>query len=298
MMMTSHTLLGAGTAAVCLLSVAPLFAQTGPSAAVEMETIDTLPGYTIYRPLEASGPLPLLVWGNGSCMVQGNRYAEFLSTIAAEGYFVVSMGGIMSDEDAQALVDAQPEDPWERDPYSTEAEMLAVLDWAAAEASRSDSTYGAQINAEKVGLMGHSCGGLQAVGGLRDPRVATAIGFNTGTFPEGSPALVGADVIKETLPDLKGPVAYISGDPSDIAFENAGADYDAINHVPAFWGYPDGVGHGGTYFEPEGGQYAELAIAWFDWQLKGDDEAARWFVGDDCTLCADAAWTVSAKGFD
>ena len=296
-MMTSHPWIAAGTLAACLTAAVPVLAQTA-SSAVEMETADSLPGYTLYRPTDASGPLPLIVWGNGSCMVQGNRYAEFLSTIAAQGYFVVSMGGIMSDEDAQAMVDAQPADPWEREPYSTEAELLAVLDWAASEAGQSDSAYGAQIDAGTVGVMGHSCGGLQAAGALRDPRVATAIAFNTGTFPAGSPALVGADLTKETLPDLQGPIAYISGDEEDIAFENAAADYEAIGHVPAFWGYPDGVGHGGTFFDPQGGQYAELAVAWFDWQLKGDDSASHWFVGEDCTLCADPDWTVASKGFD
>lgn len=296
--MTSHTLFAAGAVAACLLTAGTAFAQASTVAGVEMEQAESLPGYTIYRPADAAGAMPLIVWGNGSCMVQGNRYAEFLSSVAAEGYFVVAMGGIMSDEEAQALVDAQPADPWEREPYSSEAEMLAVLDWAAEQASKSDSEYGAQIDADNVGLMGHSCGGLQAAGGLRDDRVTTAIAFNTGTFPAGSPALIGADVTKETLPDLKGPIAYISGDSTDIAFENAAADYEAINHVPVFWGYPDGVGHGGTYFEPNGGQYAELAVAWFDWHLKGDESASEWFVGDDCTLCTDAGWTVVSKGFE
>ncbi len=29
----------------------------------------------------------------------------------------------------------------------------------------------------------------------------------------------------------------------------------------------------------------DMAVAWWKWQLKGDDEAKKMFVGDDCGLC-------------
>lgn len=296
-MVTLKSTLAAGCAVLCVAGSGSTVAQETSAAAVEMITAESLPEHTIYRPAEASGALPLVVWGNGSCMIQGNRYAEFLSEIAAHGYFVIAVGSVMSDEDAQEIIDAQPEDPWEREPYSAETDMLAAVDWAEAQADDPDSAYNSSIDTSAIAMLGHSCGGLQAIGGSRDPRVDTAIGFNTGTFPQGSPPLVGADITKETLSELHAPVAYISGDSEDIAFENANADYEAIDGVAVFRAYPGGVGHDGTYDQPRGGEFANVAVAWLDWHLKGDERASEWFVGEECRLCADENWTVRAKGF-
>lgn len=40
------------------------------------------------------------------------------------------------------------------------------------------------------------------------------------------------------------------------------------------------VGHGGTYFEPNGGAAASVAVSWLD-----------------CGLCRDAQWTLERKQF-
>ena len=52
----------------------------------------------------------------------------------------------------------------------------------------------------------------------------------------------------------------------------------------------------GTYREPNGGEYGQIASAWLRWQLKGDQQAARQFVGKDCGLCTKPAWHVKSKG--
>jgi len=38
-----------------------------------------------------------------------------------------------------------------------------------------------------------------------------------------------------------------------------------------------------------------VAVSWLDWQLRGDAQAARRFVGDDCGLCRDSSWTFEQK---
>ena len=68
-----------------------------------------------------------------------------------------------------------------------------------------------------------------------------------------------------------------------------------INHVPVFLGNVLKVGHGGTYWEPNGGKAAVAVVAWLDWQLRKDQQAAKLFVGKDCGLCTDPAWTVEKK---
>lgn len=45
------------------------------------------------------------------------------------------------------------------------------------------------------------------------------------------------------------------------------------------YAYKDGMGHGGTYREPNGGELGKIASALLLWQLKGDKEAAKMFEG-------------------
>jgi hypothetical protein len=55
------------------------------------------------------------------------------------------------------------------------------------------------------------------------------------------------------------------------------------------------VGHGGTYGQPNGGVYGVVGVAWLKWQLKGDAEASKLFLGDPPGLAADKKWTVKSK---
>jgi hypothetical protein len=57
-------------------------------------------------------------------------------------------------------------------------------------------------------------------------------------------------------------------------------------------------GHGGTYWDPNGGAAAQVVVKWLDWQLRGDQTAARLFKGKDCGLCRDPAWTLKTRGLD
>ncbi|MCC7461355.1 MAG: hypothetical protein IT480_02715 [Gammaproteobacteria bacterium] len=88
-------------------------------------------------------------------------------------------------------------------------------------------------------------------------------------------------------------MAYLIGGPTDIAFQNAEGDFARIN-VPAFKGNLN-VGHPGTFWHPNGGRFADVAAAWLAWQLKGDEQASRLFVGPDCGLCRDSLWSVERK---
>jgi hypothetical protein len=72
-------------------------------------------------------------------------------------------------------------------------------------------------------------------------------------------------------------------------------DVERIGHVPVFLANLLGVGHGGTYWNPNGGKAASAVVSWLDWQLMGDRKAAKMFVGEDCGLCKDPAWQFNAK---
>jgi len=100
---------------------------------------------------------------------------------------------------------------------------------------------------------------------------------------------------KSLLETLHTPTLYILGGETDIAYANGTDDFKRIDKQPAFLGNVLNVGHGGTYWEPNGGKAAAAVVAWLDWQLRADRKAARMFVGKDCGLCIDPAWSVEKK---
>ena len=83
------------------------------------------------------------------------------------------------------------------------------------------------------------------------------------------------------------------GGKEDIAYENGMDDFHRIKHVPAYAAnFP--VGHGGTYREPHGGEFTVVALAWLNWQLKGDMESAKLFKNGELKKRKD--WTLESNG--
>ena len=146
-----------------------------------------------------------------------------------------------------------------------------------------------------VAISGYSCGGLQALQIAADPRVKTLVVMNSGIFNDGTQGISGIDVSKSLLERIHTPTLYILGGETDIAYANGMDDFRRIRQVPAFVGNLIGVGHGGTYWQPNGGKAAAAVVAWLDWQLRGDRKGAQLFEGPDCTICKDPAWTIERR---
>ncbi|MFN3148875.1 endo-1,4-beta-xylanase [Bremerella sp.] len=263
----------------------------GPFSAIVTES-PSLAGITIYRPLDLSvfgdeKRLPVLLWGNGACANTTEEHKNFLSELASHGYLILGIGLLdqlqMRDETARQRTES--------------SQMLAALDWIIAENARTGSVFSGKVDTTKVAAMGMSCGGLQALEISSDPRITTTIVCNSGILPNRSPLPGMPDLKKESLKQLHGPVLYIMGGPSDIAYKNAMDDFSRVDHVPIVMTNLD-VGHGGTYRQPHGGEYAKVALAWLEWQLKNSTEAARMFIGEQSTLKKDAEWTIETKNLD
>jgi hypothetical protein len=92
------------------------------------------------------------------------------------------------------------------------------------------------------------------------------------------------------------PIFFVTGDKSDIAHQNGMDDFKRITKVPAIHTYKDGVSHGGTYSQPNGGDFARVAVAMLQWQLKGDKNSSKMFLGENCGPCQYPQWHVSTKG--
>ena len=277
------------------LNAVPDTPGTGPYAAIK-EADPAFPDHVLYRPaaLAALGgkKLGVLVWGNGGCSDDGASARFHLAEIASHGYLVIAPGRILSGPGAPPPAVPAATGLGIK---TTSDQVRAGIDWALAENGRKGSRYYRRIDPRLVAVAGHSCGGLQALQVAGDPRIRAVIINNSGVFKDKSNPIRGITVDKALLKTLHTPVVYILGGPTDVAYPNGTDDFAVIDHVPAML-LNIGVGHGGTFHDPNGGKVAQVSVAWLDWQLRGDAMAGKWFAGKDCGLCKDPAWTVQRKG--
>ena len=229
---------------------------TGPYKAI-MKEEPTLPAHTVFAPQDLTKfgkkqKLPVLVWGNGACTNSPWEHYKFLNEIASYGYLVVATGYIPMNDDP------------------------------------------GKIDVKNICAAGMSCGGLQTLYNCADPRITTLMICNSGLFNrQNAGSAVGGMPMppKEKLKEIHSPIIYILGGKEDIAYENGMDDFHRISHVPACAAnFP--VGHGGTYRQPHGGEFSVVALAWLNWQLKGDRKSAKMFKGKKCTLPQRKDWTL------
>ena len=260
---------------------------TGPYKAIALQEA-SLATHTVFRPQDLSsfGPnkkLPIIAWGNGACANSPWEHVNFLSEVASNGFLVVAIGPLpLAGEKASG-------------PMSKSTQLTDAIDWAIAQNSDKNSPLYNKVDVTKIAVSGMSCGGLQTLEIAPDKRVTTAVIYNSGLFVVRNSGVGGMpDLPKEQLKKLHTPTLYVLGGEKDIAYANGMDDFKTINHVPVFVANMD-VGHGGTYGQPHGGEFAKVATAWYKWQLKGDKEAAKWFTGNPPGLAADKNWKVDKK---
>jgi hypothetical protein len=233
------------------------------------------PGHLVYRPADlmpfpAKDTLPLMVWGNGGCAINSTRYGGFLTTIASHGFVVMATAAESGSTGGRSTVD----------------NLRKAVDWAEAENKRAGSPLNGKIALDRVAIMGQSCGGFLSIELGADPRVDTIGVFNSGLRDGSNTAQLTA---------LHGPVLLINGHERDFLMASSKATFDAIATLPTFYGARHGAGHTATVDHPGGGEWANVASNWLRWQLKGDKQAARMFVGKDCSLCTNPNWDTASK---
>ena len=259
---------------------------TGAYKAI-MKEVPGLKEHTVFCPqdlsqFDAQHPLPVLVWGNGACANSPFEHMNFLNEIASHGYLVLATGIIPM------------EDEWYKGPMSRSEQQIESIDWAIAQNADPESPFYQKIDVKNICVSGMSCGGLQTLFNCADPRIKSLMICNSGLFNQQNAAqAVGGMPMppKEKLNEIHTPIIYILGGETDIAYGNGMDDFHRIKHVPACAvNYP--VGHGGTYREPHGGEFTVVALAWLDWQLKGDKQAEKMFKGKKPSLLKRKDWTI------
>ena len=285
LLICSHNSIAQTTAAVDTTQRTVEDGGTGPYKAL-MISENSLKTHTVFRPKDmskfgAKAKLPIIAWGNGACANSPWEHVNFLSEVASYGFLVVAIGPM-------------PKEGERGGGRSTSSQMTDAINWAIAQNADKASPYFGKIDISKIAVSGMSCGGLQTLETAPDSRVTTAVICNSGILGQsggmaGMPALT-----KDHLTKLHTPTLYILGGEKDIAYNNGMDDFKRINHVPVFVANMD-VGHGGTYGRPHGGEFAKVATAWFQWQLKGDKEAGKMFSGTPAGLASNSIWKVEKK---
>jgi dienelactone hydrolase len=299
---------------------------SGPYKAI-MAVEPGLSAHVAYYPanLDALGAkkLPVVIWGNGSCLYAGNRYRSFLTELASHGYLVIAggpmgpvelevgpqsnpaprqggpgrgargeppaAGGGRADQPAAAGAAAQPQG------RVTVPLLKEAVDWAIQQNGAAGSRFNNRLDLHWIVSMGHSCGGGLAVQlATEDSRIN-----GLGIWFSGAGLAGAGGSAPESLKKIKGPVLLVTGEESlDIAHQSGKNTFDALNHLPIFYGWQDGLQHIGTFGAKDGGDLGVLATNWLEWTTRSDPKAARMFKGANCTLCKDSTWHVQKKKID
>ncbi len=243
-----------------------------------------MPDFVIYRPQDLllaharQGELPVLLWGNGACLDSSIDYERFLTEIASHGYIVMAIGEMQDNRDDR------------KTGHSESSELKRGLDWLITQNSTKGSDFYNNIDTLKIAAAGHSCGGAQVLANAADPRLKTCLIMNAGM---GDIEMAGAS--RESLPKVHTPILYVTGGPDDVAYHNARKDFERLNHVPVALADHPASGHGGTYGQQYGGDYARLAVDWLDWQLKGKNDNSEIFLDGEAK--GYDGWTIRSKNF-
>lgn len=259
---------------------------TGPFHAL-MISDPSLPTHTIFRPEDlspfgAKEKLPIIAWGNGACANSPWEHVNFLSEVASHGFLVIAIGPM-------------PKEGERGRGSSKSSQLIDAINWAIAQNGDKASPYYNKIDVSKIAVSGMSCGGLQTLESAPDPRVTTAVICNSGILGDPGSGMGGMPNLgKDHLAKLHTPTLYILGGEKDIAYANGMDDFKRINHVPVCVTNME-VGHGGTYSQPHGGEFAKVATAWYEWQLKGDKEAGKMFTGNPAGLSKNPLWKIEKK---
>lgn len=265
---------------------------SGPYAVV-MEEDATLPDHTFYRPSKLdkfvkSDRMPVVAFSGPGCDFNGTAFRPFFTELASHGFLVIANG---------------PPEPRGRSgrgaPTTKAADLLASVDWVGRETARKESKYYGHLDEAHIAMMGQSCGGLQTLSLVSDPRISTVVMWDSGIFntPMNFPNMV--NLTKDELKKIHVPIAYFVGG-TDMARPNAEDDFKRIEDVPVFLGVLEipGDAHAGTFRQDNGGKFAVAGVAWLKWHFKNDKKSAQMFQGPHCGLCSDPQWKVEKKKID
>jgi hypothetical protein len=212
--------------------------------------------YTIFRPacMKDGERYPVITWANGTCGLT-HGYALLLGTVASHGFVVVASNSTWT---ATA---------------PTNTVQLRALDYAAALNADSGSEFYQKLDLDKIGAMGHSQGAGATGAADNDPRVKAAIYWNSGVSNEKPFLNVSGDRDVNNRP-----LSTLQASTMGATQPGAWLWYHQVLETGG-----GSTGHLVLMEQPD--RVWEVTVAWWKWQLNGDQTAKGMFVGDNCGLC-------------
>nr|AWI67006.1 Carboxyl esterase family 7 [Anaeromyces contortus] len=191
--------------------------------------------------------LPVLVWANGT-VCPPVLYYEFLSEVAAAGYIVVANTELFAGDGK---------------------EQKASIDFIISEDFNPESVFYGKVDETRIGVMGHSQGGLSSVNCANDDERVKCVLSIAGNSSESCAS------------KLEVPTFFVTGSNDFIVLSSLYVE-PSFNSCksPAVFGNIKGAIHTSISFKPT--TYSKYAIKWFDIHLKNGnkEEFKKQLLGD------------------
>lgn len=220
-------------------------------------------GHILVRPTnitaEPNTKHPVAIWGPGGGTPPGD-YMQLLTRMASQGFVVV---GIRESTGDSAL-------------------MSAAIDWLEQQNADSNSPMYDRLILDRVGVFGHSMGGLSSEAAAQeDDRVATALLNNSGSFSH------------DALVNVMMPVGLIYGETGQERPNSEGDFNNSGNQGPVWLAMMLGGGHGSGPWDGAGAN-----VAWMRWHLGGENVRKNAFLGDGGAYNDTGIWVTDFKNWD
>ena len=213
--------------------------------------------YTIFRPacMKDGETYPVITWANGTCGLT-HGYAVLLGTIASYGYVIVASNSTWTNT------------------APTDKVQERAIDYAESLNDDTTSVLYHKLDLEKIGAMGHSQGAAATVNAAKDARVKSVIFWNLGATNDKPFLTVSADhdVGMSTVASLS------------MLADGATQPGEWIYFHQILQTGGNTTGHLVLMEQPD--RVWQMAVDYWNWQLRGDQKAKKTFVGSDCTLCS------------
>lgn len=220
-------------------------------------------GHILVRPKnltnEPNTKHPVVIWGPGGG-TPPKEYLMLMTRIASHGFVVI---GIRESSGGAEL-------------------MSAAIDWLEQQNKKSSSPFYEKLILDRVGVFGHSMGGLSSEqAALKDKRVTTVLLNNSGAFDHAQ------------LVNMKVPTGIIYGE-DGMERPNAEGDYNnAANRGPLWLGMMAKGGHGSGPWDGAGAN-----IAWMRWHIGGELSRKNDFMGQGGEYNNKGVWTTKFKNWE
>lgn len=205
---------------------------------------------------ETESTFPVVVFANGTG-VGASKYKALFQHLASWGFIV------LGNEDPSTCTGASAE---------------ATLVWLLEQNSDPDSVFYQKVDTERIGISGHSQGGVavfnavseQPHGGL----YTCAVSLSPTEWALAMAIGLDYDPSKMTAPTL-----ILAAAENDVITPDGVKGLAEVIPAGTVRALRPGMDHGKMLYSADG-----YVTAWFMWQLQGDQDAAKAFVGDNAEI--------------